>query len=73
MRAYQAALSDPRRFTQATRSADPEATIPASELLTGLRGKDVLIVFVESYGQVAVRGSSSPRASTPFCASRTAC
>ncbi len=58
VRAYQTALSDPRRFTQATRSPDPEAAIPASDLLTGLRGKDVLIVFVESYGQVAVRGSS---------------
>ena len=56
--AFQAALSDPRRFTQATRSPDPEAAIPASNLLTGLRGKDVLIVFVESYGQVAVRGTS---------------
>ena len=58
VRAYQAALSDPRRFTAATRSPDPEAAIPASDLLTGLRGKDVIIVFVESYGQVAVRGSS---------------
>ena len=58
VQAYRAALSDPRRFTQATRSPDPEATIPASDLLTGLRGKDVIIVFVESYGQVAVRGSS---------------
>jgi phosphatidylglycerophosphate synthase len=58
VQAYQAALSDPRRFTQATRSPDPEATIPASDLLTGLRGKDVIFVFVESYGQVAVRGTS---------------
>ena len=58
VRAFQSALSDPRRFTAATRSPDPEAAIPASDLLTGLRGKDVLIVFVESYGQVAVRGSS---------------
>jgi phosphatidylglycerophosphate synthase len=31
---------------------------PAAQLLTGLRGKDVLLVFVESYGQVAVQGSS---------------
>ena len=31
---------------------------PADQLLTGLRGKDVLLVFVESYGQVAVQGSS---------------
>ena len=58
MQAYQAGLSDPRVFTAATRSADPEASIPASDLLTGLRGKDVLFVFVESYGQVAVQGSS---------------
>jgi phosphatidylglycerophosphate synthase len=58
VRAYQAALSDPRRFTQATRSPDPEAAVPASDLLTGLRGKDVIIAFVESYGQTAVRGTT---------------
>jgi hypothetical protein len=58
VRAYQAAVSDPRRFGQATRSPDPEAAVPASDLLTGLRGKDVIIAFVESYGQVAVRGTS---------------
>ena len=35
---------------------------PADRLLTGLRGKDVLVVFVESYGRVAVQGSSfAPR------------
>jgi phosphatidylglycerophosphate synthase len=32
---------------------------PGDQLLTGLRGKDVLLVFVESYGRVAVQGSSS--------------
>src|SRR5580693_4233767 len=58
VQAFKEALSDPRVFTQATRSPDPEAAIPASDLLTGLRGKDVLFVFVESYGQVAVEGSS---------------
>ena len=32
------------------------------QLLTGLRGKDVIVAFVESYGRVAVQGSSfSPR------------
>ena len=31
---------------------------PGSRLLTGLRGKDVLLLFVESYGKVAVQGSS---------------
>ncbi len=30
---------------------------PDGQLLTGLRGKDVLLVFVESYGRVAVEGS----------------
>ena len=35
---------------------------PGNRLMTGLRGKDVLLVFVESYGRVAVEGSSfSPR------------
>jgi phosphatidylglycerophosphate synthase len=58
VRATQAALADPRVFGQAIHSPDPEAAIPASDLLTGLRGKDVLIVFVESYGQVAVQGTS---------------
>jgi phosphatidylglycerophosphate synthase len=58
VRATRAALSDPRHFEQAIRSADPQARIPASDLLSVLRGKDVVIVFVESYGQVAVRDSS---------------
>jgi hypothetical protein len=31
---------------------------PGSRLLTGLRGKDVLLVFVESYGRVAIQDSS---------------
>src|ERR1700722_12835115 len=58
VRATQEALADPRVFGQAIHSADPEAAIPAADLLTGLRGKDVLIVFVESYGQVAVQGTT---------------
>ncbi|HYY19670.1 MAG TPA: CDP-alcohol phosphatidyltransferase family protein [Streptosporangiaceae bacterium] len=58
VRATSAAIGDPRRFEQATRASDPESTVPASNLLTGLRGKDVVIAFVESYGQVAVQGSS---------------
>jgi phosphatidylglycerophosphate synthase len=37
-------------------------TTPADRLLTRLRGKDVLLLFVESYGRVALQGSSfSPR------------
>jgi hypothetical protein len=31
---------------------------PGDRLLTGLRGKDVLLLFAESYGRVAVQGSS---------------
>jgi phosphatidylglycerophosphate synthase len=31
---------------------------PGDRLLTALRGKDVLLLFVESYGKVAVQGSS---------------
>ena len=37
---------------------DPFGNTPGTRLLTGLRGKDVLLVFVESYGQVSVQGSS---------------
>ena len=44
--------SRPRSATTAT------AHTPGNRLLTGLRGKDVLLVFVESYGKVAVQGSS---------------
>ena len=37
---------------------DPFRATPGSQLLTGLRGKNVLLVFVESYGRVSVQGSS---------------
>ena len=39
-------------------SRDRFRATPGDRLLTGLRGKDVLLVFVESYGRVAVQGSS---------------
>jgi phosphatidylglycerophosphate synthase len=58
VRGVQAALRDQRRFEQAINGPDPEASVPASHLLTGLRGKDVIIAFVESYGQVAVQGTN---------------
>ena len=57
VRDTQAALRDQRRFEKVLHGSDPEASVPASDLLTGLRGKDVIIDFVESYGQVAVQGS----------------
>jgi len=37
---------------------DPFAGVPEDELLTSLRGRDVLVVYVESYGRSAIRGSS---------------
>ena len=39
-------------------SHDPERNIPTDQLLTSLRGKDVLLVFIEAYGQQAVEGRS---------------
>ena len=38
--------------------AAPASDPSGKSLLAGLRGKDVLVVFVESYGRVAVEGSS---------------
>jgi hypothetical protein len=58
VRATQAAFADQRLFEQTIHSPDPEAGIPASDLLTGLRGKDVIIAFVESYGQVSLQGTT---------------
>lgn len=43
-------------FTRAL-GRDRFAATPGDRLLTGLRGKDVLLVFVESYGRVAVQDS----------------
>ena len=53
-----ASIQDEQRFTKQLAAADPLRNTPATDLLTGLRGKDVLVVFVESYGRVAVQGSA---------------
>jgi len=37
---------------------DPYARVPSDRLLTALKGKDVVVAFIESYGQVAVQGTS---------------
>jgi phosphatidylglycerophosphate synthase len=37
---------------------DRYAEMPGDRLLRGLRGKDVILAFVESYGRVAVQGSA---------------
>jgi phosphatidylglycerophosphate synthase len=52
------AVRDQARFNDLLHSRDPQARVPTSRLLAKLRGKDVLIVFVESYGQVAVQDTS---------------
>lgn len=59
-----AALRDGATFDRAV-ATDPFARAPAAELLTGLRGKDVLFVFVESYGEVAVTGRPAPAGVAP--------
>jgi phosphatidylglycerophosphate synthase len=57
----QTALASRAAFTRQI-AHDPLSATPGNRLLTGLRGKDVLVVFVESYGRVAVQDSSfSPR------------
>jgi hypothetical protein len=50
-------LRDQREFATAAQE-DPLRGVAADDQLSGLRGKDVLFVFVESYGRVAVEGSS---------------
>ena len=57
----QKALRDERHFELALHGSDPEASVPAADLLTGLRGKDVIIDFIESYGQVAVHRTKFSR------------
>jgi hypothetical protein len=52
-----AALASRAAFTRQI-AHDRFGLTPGSRLLTGLRGKDVLVVFVESYGRVAVQDSS---------------
>jgi hypothetical protein len=52
-----ASLRDEREFTQAA-GIDPVRDTATKDLLTGLRGKDVIIAFVESYGRVAIQDSA---------------
>ena len=55
------ALEGRAAFTRAL-ARDRFGATPGNRLLTGLRGKDVLVVFIESYGRVAVQDASfSPR------------
>ena len=47
-------MADQRRFEAQAAAADAFRDTPATDLLTGLRGKDVILTFVESYGRDAV-------------------
>lgn len=51
-------IRDREAFADALR-ADPLAERPPERVLEGLRGKDVVVAFVESYGEVAVSGTES--------------
>jgi hypothetical protein len=57
VRAVQSGLRDRARFNAQIRN-DRYRSTAGSRLLGGLRGKDVLLVFVESYGKMAVEGTS---------------
>jgi phosphatidylglycerophosphate synthase len=57
VQAVQTGFRDRARFAADLRH-DRYRFATGDRLLSGLRGKDVLLVFVESYGQVAVQGSS---------------
>jgi hypothetical protein len=58
LRDFSASIQDQQRFASALAADDPLGDTPASGLLTGLRGKDVIVAFVESYGRVAVQDSA---------------
>jgi hypothetical protein len=56
-RQVRAGLQDHQDFLHSA-AVDPFRDTSGSQLLTALRGKDVIVAVVESYGQVAVQGSS---------------
>jgi phosphatidylglycerophosphate synthase len=60
VQAVRAGLADRAAFAREI-ARDRLRASPGNRLLTDLRGKDVLLVFVESYGRVAVQGSSISR------------
>jgi hypothetical protein len=57
VRAVRAGIKDRAIFVDEIRH-DRFRDTPRAQLLTGLRGKDVIVAFVESYGRVAVQDSS---------------
>jgi len=57
LRQVSADLKDQQDFARQV-GTDAYAGMPHDKLLSGLQGKNVLLVFVESYGQTAVQGTS---------------
>ncbi|MEU9343260.1 sulfatase [Streptomyces sp. NPDC048278] len=60
VRAVRAGLADARVFA-AEAAVDAFGNTPPDRLLTGLRGKDVLFTFVESYGRTAIEDPAMAR------------
>jgi hypothetical protein len=60
-RTAQATVRTQVKFDNTLHTGDPYEQIPAPDLLDALRGKDVVLAFVESYGQVAVQDTSFSR------------
>jgi phosphatidylglycerophosphate synthase len=58
VQAVQSDFRSQARFRALLARKDPYGNVPRSRLLKGLRGKDVLLVYIESYGQMAVQGTS---------------
>jgi phosphatidylglycerophosphate synthase len=58
VRAVREDIRSEAQFKTLISRKDAYRSTPPARLLKGLRGKDVLLVFVESYGQMAVQGTS---------------
>ncbi|HKT44924.1 MAG TPA: CDP-alcohol phosphatidyltransferase family protein [Gaiellaceae bacterium] len=56
--AVRADLRAQAQFAAQIERPDAYRYTPSDRLLRGLRGKDVLLVFIESYGRMAVQGTS---------------
>ena len=65
------AVAEQAAFERAA-ATDAFANVPASDLLGGLKGKDVIVAFVESYGQVAVQNTAFSKGVNAVLAKGTA-
>jgi phosphatidylglycerophosphate synthase len=61
VRAVQADIRSQAEYKALLARKDAYGSTSSGRLLEGLRGKDVLLVFVEAYGQMAVQGTSFSR------------